>query len=210
MAGTKKGATDGGSEVAQMRRDEQERQQRIREGTTKISDLFGSQFNDDFYEGRKQSFIDYAMPQLNDQHQDAVKQLAFALSRRGALDSSSRAGQEADLERRRALLETQVKSQGADYANTAKANVESARSDLINTLNATGDVEGAVQGAQARAAVLSQTPGYSPLVSLFSDFTSALGQQAAAERAFAYGAGPRPAINTGLFGTPRGAVDVRG
>lgn len=206
----KKGASDGASEVAQAREDEQARQQRIREGTGKISELFDSQFNDDFYTGRQDSFVNYAMPQLSDQHNDAVKQLTFALARRGALDSSSRAAQEAELERRRALLETEVKSKGADYANTARANVEGARSDLINTLNVTGDVEGAVQGSQARAAVLSQTPGYSPLVSLFADFTSGLGQQAAAERAFSYGAGPRPSINTGLFGAPSGAVDVRG
>src|SRR5690606_19291435 len=122
-----------------------------------------------------------------DQHQDAQKQLAFALARRGAMDSSSRAALEADLERKRGLLETEIKDKALDQANAARANVESARSDLVNTLNATGDTEGAVQGAQARATVLSQSPGYSPLVALFADFTNALGQQAAAERAFAYG-----------------------
>jgi hypothetical protein len=202
----KKGASNSGGEVAAIRRDEAERQRRIREGTKRISDMFGAQFNDNFFNSRRDSFTNYAMPQLADQHRDAAKQLTFSLDRRGALDSSSRAKLEADLERKRALLETEIRDKGLDYANSARANVEGARSDLINTLNATGDVEGAVQSAQARAMVLSQSPGYSPLVSMFSDFTNSLGQQAAAERAFAYGAGPRPAFSTGLFGTPAGAV----
>ena len=202
----KKGASDGGGEVAAARAEEQARQQTIRDGTQKISDLFDGQFNQDFYDKRRDSFVNYASPQLADQHKDASKQLTFALERRGALDSSSRASLGTELEKKRALLETEIKGKANDFANTARANVESARSDLTNTLNATGDVEGAVQSAQARSAVLSQTPGYSPLASMFSDFTGALGKQAAAERAFSYGAGPKPAISTGLFGTPRGAV----
>lgn len=205
----KKGASNSGSEVARVRADEAARQERIRQGTSRISDIFG-QFDDEFYEGRRDSFTNYATPQLQDQHQDAQKQLTFALDRRGALDSSSRASQEGDLEKRRGLLETEIKDKALDHANTARSNVEGARSGLIQTLNATGDTEGAVNSAQARATVLSQSPGYSPLVSLFSDFTAGLGQQAAAERAFSYGAGPKPTFSTGLFGTPRGAVENRG
>jgi hypothetical protein len=67
-------------------------------------------------------------------------------------------------------------------------------------------VTGAVNGATARSQILSAVPGYSPIASLFSDFTAGLGQQAAAERAFSYGAGPRPAVNTGLFSPRSGAV----
>jgi hypothetical protein len=202
----KKGGSDGSAEVAAARSEEQARQQAIRDGTTKISDLFDGQFNDQFYDGRRDSFINYASPQLADQHKDASKQLTFALERRGALDSSSRASLGTELERKRALLDTEIKDKASDYANSARANVESARGDLVNTLNATGDVQGAVNSANARATILSQTPGYSPLASMFVDFTSGLGKQAAAERAFAYGGGPKPAISTGLFGTPSGAV----
>lgn len=202
----KKGGSDGGSEVAQVRADEAARQERIRTGTAKISEMFDGQFTDEFYDKRKEAFTGYALPQLADQTKDAQKQLTFALDRRGALDSSSRASLGTELEKKRALLETEIKDKGTDFANTARANVEGARSDLTNTLNATGDTEAAVKSAQARSAVLSQTPGFSPLASMFSDFTAGLGQQAAAERAFAYGAGPKPAVSTGLFGTPRGAV----
>jgi hypothetical protein len=202
----KKGGTDSGAEVAAARSEEQARQQGIRDGTTRISDMFDTQFNDDFFQGRAKSYEDYALPQVQDQFGDAKKQLVYALTRRGALDSTSRASQEADLEKRRAIQETSVKDQALNYANTAKANVEGARSDLVNTLNATGDVDAAVNSATTRAQVLSAVPAYSPVSQLFGDFTAGLGKQAAAERAFSYGAGPRPAVQTGLFGPRAGAV----
>lgn len=198
--------TDTGSEVDAARREEELRQQRIRKGTSKIGKLFDSQFNKDFYKGRAQSYRDYAMPQLADQFGDASKQLTFALDRRGMLDSSSRASLGGELEKRRALQEQKIKDDALNYKNAAKANVEGARADLTNMLNTTGDVDAAVRGATTRAQVLSAVPAYNPISQLFADFTSGLGQQAAAERAFAYGGGPRPALNTGIFGPRSGAV----
>jgi hypothetical protein len=73
-------------------------------------------------------------------------------------------------------------------------------------LNATGDAQGAATSAVARSAALSQPAAYSPLSNLFADFTGALGTQAAAERAYAYGGGPRPTVSTGLFAPRKGAV----
>lgn len=202
----KKGGTDGGSEVQAVRDQEAARQEQIRSGTARISDLFSSQFNPAYFDKQRDNYVNYAKPQLDDQHKQAQKQLTFALDRRGALDSSSRASLAAELEKKRALAEADIKGKAEDYRTNAMANVEGARGNLIQTLNATGDVEGAVNSANARAQVLSQVPGYSPLSALFADFTAGLGQQAAAERAFAYGAGPKPTFSTGLFGTPKRSV----
>ena len=202
----KKGASDSGSEVAQARADEQARQERIRQGTERVSTMFDSQFTPQYFNDRASSYENYALPQLADQHTDAKKQLVFALDRRGALDSSSRASLEAKLERERALAEQDIKGKAIDYKTSGMTNVEGARSNLITTLNATGDAEGAVTSATARAAALSQLPGYSPLSQLFVDFTSALGKQAAAEKAFSYGGGPQPAYSTGLFAPNSRAV----
>ncbi len=202
----KKGASDSGSEVDQVRADEAARQAQIRNGTSRIASMFDSQFTPDFFNKQAKNYTDYAQPQLESQTKDATKQLTFALDRRGALDSSSRSSLAAELERRRALAAADIAGKAQDYETSAKANVEGARSGLIQTLNATGDVDSAVASANARAAALSATPGYSPLSALFADFTSGLGQQAAAERAYAYGAGAKPTYSTGLFGTPQGAV----
>lgn len=205
MSGGGKGGSSS-RQVKAIRNDEAERQRRIREGTAKIEDMFGNQFTDSYFDEQRDNYLEYALPQLSDQHTDAVQQLTFALDRRGALDSSSRASLEADLERRRALLETEIRDKANAYRTETMAGVEDARSDLISTLNSTGNAEAAVNNASARAKVLSQPPQYSPLAQAFADFTTALGQQAAAEKAFSYGAGPKPTISTGLFAPRAGAV----
>lgn len=200
------GGGGGGSYTDEIRNEEADRQERVRTGSKRIEDMFGAQFNDGFYDKQASNYLNYAQPQLDDQSKNAKKQLTFALDRRGALDSSSRSSLEADLAKRTGIAGTEIKDRANQFKTEAMAGVEGARGDLLSTLNATGNVEQAVNSANARAKVLSQPTPYSPIAQAFVDFTSGLGQQAAAEKAFAYGAGPRPAVSTGLFGPRSGAV----
>lgn len=200
------GGGSSNSYTQSIRDDEAARQERVRTGTKRIEDMFGEQFDDAFYDKQAQNYMDFAQPQLDDQYKDAAKQLTFSLDRRGALDSTSRSSLEADLGKRKAIQDTNIKDMANQFKTDAMAGVEGARSDLISTLNATGDVDAAVNSANARAKVLSQPVAYSPIAQAFADFTTALGQQAAAEKAYAYGAGPRPTVSTGLFGSRSGAV----
>lgn len=164
------------------------------------------QFGDEFYSGRKNAYLDYATPQLNDQYSEAQKQLAFSLDRSGLLDSSVRAQKEADLRRLYDQNRQQVADQGLNYETTARSNVEDARSNLIAMLNSTGDVEGAVNAANARAKALSASDTYSPLANLFSSFTGTLGQQAALEKSAALANSYSSGGTTGLFGTNKKSV----
>lgn len=204
----KKGGTDTAAEAKAAREAEAARQAKIREGTSQINTLFDGQFNDAFFDGRRDSFTNYALPQLNDQYGDALKQLTFALDRRGALDSSSRVNMQSRLERQRALQEQDIKSKALDYAGGARSDIEGSRAELIAALNATGDVESAVNGATARAKALSAVPAYSPLAAMFSDFTSTIGQEAAAQRAYDYSASPL-SKGTSLYGAQAKSVKVR-
>ena len=195
-------------DAAIARADEQARQDRIREGTQRIGTVFDGQFNDQFFDGRRQAYIDYAKPQLEDQYGDAQKQLTFALARGGNLNSSVRGEKAADLQQRFDLTKQEITDKGLSYANEARSNVEGARSDLVGMLNATGDAEGAANSAITRASTLSQPAAFSPLSQLFGDITAGLGQQAALERAAAFSGGAvKPTFNTGLF-APRSAVQV--
>lgn len=193
----------GGGEAAAMRRDEQERQRKIREGTGRIDDIFG-QFNDDFFSGRRQAFLDYATPQLEDQYGDAQKQLTFALARGGLLDSSVRGQKAGELQKEYDLTKQQVADQALASETDARNAVEDSRANLVAMLNSTGDAQGAANMAINRASALSKPVPFSPLVGLFSSFTQGLGQQAALERANYYSGGQTGArYNTGLF-APRG------
>lgn len=203
------GGGKGSKASAQARADEQARQERIRQGTERIGTIFDGQFNDQFFDARKQAYMDYATPQLQDQYADTQKELTYALARGGNLNSSVRGEKVADLEKKFTLAQQDISDKALAQANATRSQVEGARSDLVSMLNATGDAEGTANSAINRATALSQPEAFSPLSSLFSDFTAGLGTQAALERANSYGAGVPQRYNTGLFGGNRNSVKVR-
>lgn len=203
------GGKSGGGEAERARREEQQRQKRIREGTTRVNSIFDGQFNEPYFEGRKQAYIDYANPQLEQQRDSAQKELTFALARSGLLDSSVRGQKAGELQQKYDLNKQQIADQALSYSGEAKSAVEDARAGLINTLNATGDAEGAASSAINRASALSKPAAFSPLSQLFADFTAGLGTQAALEKANYYSGGQTGArYNTGLFAPRSNAVKV--
>jgi hypothetical protein len=205
--GKKGGSKAAEKQAKQDRADEQARQQSIRDGTTKVNSIFDSQFTPDYYEGQKKAYSDYATPQLDDQYSDAQKQLTFALARGGNIDSSAAAGQTADLQKQYDLNKQKIADDALSYGAKAKTSVEDARTNLVSMLNSTGDAQGAATSAISRASALSQPAAYSPLTSLFADFTNALGTVAAQNRANTYGAGSG-ATGATTFGTNKNAVKV--
>lgn len=204
MSGGGKAGDLANQQAQQAATDEATRQAGIRSGTTSINSMFDSQFTPDFYDKQQKNYVDYAQPQLDQQHANAEKQLTFSLARGGNLDSSVRAQQEGQLAQENAAASQGIKDQGNQFANDAKNNVETARQNLISTLDTTGDATGAATAATNRAEALAKPPAYSPVVNAFADITSGLGQQAAAERSYYYGGGPMPSGGvTGMFGVPR-------
>jgi len=201
----------GGTDVLALdaQRQEQERQGNIRNGVSGINQTFDTNFNDDFFAKRRQGFLDYANPQLEDQYADTRKQLTYWLDGRGLLDSSIRADKEAELQKKYDLNRRAVADQALDFETQTRNQVSDARSGLIRDLQSTGDASGAQQAAATRSAALSTPATYSPLASLFGDFTSALATQANLEKGAAYSGGViKPAYNTGLFAPNAGAVKV--
>lgn len=199
----------GGKEAAAARAEEQQRQARIREGTQRINGIFDNQFTDDYYGNTRQSYLDYANPQLEDQYAKAQKELTFALTRAGLTDSSVRGQKVAELQKEYDLNKQKVADEALSYGTKMRTNVEDARGNLVSMLNATGDAEAAANQAVNRAQVLSEPAAFSPLSQLFTNFTQGLGTQAALERANYYSGGAiKPTYNTGLF-SPRQSMEVR-
>jgi hypothetical protein len=160
-------------------------------------------FDEDFFKNRRQSYLDYATPQLQKQYQDAQRELTYSLDRGGNLDSSTNATQTADLGSLYKTNEQAIADKALGYETEARTAVEDARSDLVKTLNATGDAEGAATSAINRASALSRPDTYTPLSQLFADFTSGLGTQAALERAEASSRKNYAKYDTGLFAPGR-------
>lgn len=204
------GKKGGGGEAKKARQDEQARQDKIRTGTGRVNSIFDSQFNDDYFKGQQQKFLDYANPQLEDQYGEAQKQLTFALTRGGLLDSSVRGEKAGELQKKYDLNKQQIADEALAQSGKARNSIEDARSGLLSALNASGDAEGAANEALTRASALSQPAAYSPLAQLFGDFTAGLGTQAALEKANYYSGGQTGVrYPTGLFAPNTNAVQVK-
>lgn len=207
--------TSGGNDSAYYRQQEQDRQDRIRRGTASIGNTFDRTFTPAFFDRQRQNFDNYALPQLHDQKTAADKSLLYSLSRSGNLESSTRAGQEGDLQREYGQRSQQIADQGLSFENQTKGNVADARDNLVATLNATGDATAASQSAINRAQTLSQPATYDPIGSLFSDVTGNIANTAAAQRAAYYagqygaGGGSGGGGGANWFGPQAGAVTVR-
>ncbi len=131
-------------------------------------------YDDAFFNKAYQAQLDYALPQVDRQFEDAQRQLQYGLARQG-LSQSSQAGQlQAKLERER-----QLAVQGEqDKANTVRQKqrqaVEDERSNLVSMLQSTGDVQSTMNAAAARKGIIESAPAIEEVGPLFQNTTASL------------------------------------
>lgn len=172
---------------------EAQRQARINQGMGQVNNTFG-QFNDDYYGGIRNAYMDYVQPDFNKQYEDAQRQLALALARQGVSSSSIAADRQSNLQDMYNKNQLQLQQQADGYVNDRRSAVEQARGAVVSQLNASGNAGQAGQQAIAQASSLQALPEFSPLGSLFGAATDGLRYQMAAEQ---NGVARR---DTGLFG----------
>lgn len=159
---------EGETDEQRARRLEDERQARIKTGMGQINDQF-NRFDDAFYKGRSDAYMNFAMPQLDQQYEDAHRGLTFALARQGIGESAEgnrRFGnqrQEYDLNRQM-VVDRSIQA-GAD----ARRSVEDARAGLIQDLHNTSDPAAANAAALQRATYLQSNPAMQQLGTLFGN-----------------------------------------
>lgn len=170
-------SSGGDSGAAQARTDQTQRQARLDAGRNSIDQTF-SQFDDKFYNDRKQAYLDYQTPQLNDQYMDAQKNLVFALSRKGNLNSSVAAEGFGGLGKQYARGNEAIQSGAADFSNQARRDVEANRSDVLAQLSSTENADAASADALSRARAITQQPTISPLGMLFTNLTGVAADRA--------------------------------
>ena len=141
-------------------------------------------FDDDFFNQREQSYLDFALPQLEDQFEEQQDDLLFSLARNNRLNSQTRAESLADLQKQYDLQRTNINDDALSVANNARSAIESARSDLVLQNNSLADPTAVASLASQRANTLSQSESFDPLGTLFQNSTAGLAtaQQANAAR----------------------------
>lgn len=129
------------------------------------------------YDDRRQTQLDFYMPQLDDQFGDARDELAFALARAGLSSSTTAGERQADLSRDFQTQDARLRSQVDADVSDFRGRVQDAKSAVTNQLFATGDASLAANEALARQQRLAaDAPELSVLPALFGGITSGIGQ----------------------------------
>jgi hypothetical protein len=146
---------------------------------TADEDVFGPKeggFDDKFYQNRRDAYMGYYQPQLDDKFKTARDELTYALARAGTLNSSM-AGEKSDkLKQDYDVQQASVSSKADADVNQLKTRVAGEKSALVSQLNATGDASRAANEATSRTkAIYSEKPEYNPLGDIFAGVANAIG-----------------------------------
>lgn len=158
---------DRSAEIAAQK--ERERQARIKEGTTKVNEIFG-QFGDDYYGGIANTYQEHYQPLVDEQYDTAKRDLI--LSTPGGTGSSAFAKKLGDLEKayQRELVSLGERASGE--SNRYRSDVASNRSQLLSQLEAGSGVDTVASLAAERALALTAPPAFSSLGDLFAKFSA--------------------------------------
>jgi hypothetical protein len=162
------GGGGGASEryAREQRAEEKARQARIRSGMLSIDRQF-DRFDDGFYQQRADAYTRFAMPQLNQQYDNAFRGLTFALARQGIGASTEGNRRFGDLRGDFDMNRQAVVDRSMEASANARRSVADARAGLVADLHATADPAAAIAAALSRAAYLGTPQAPSPLGQLF-------------------------------------------
>lgn len=127
-----------------------------------------------FYDKAQQAQLDYALPQVDKQFQQAQRDLTYALARQGLGASSQGAKLQSDLEGRRNLAIQGEQDKARQVRNQQVSAVETERDNLTKMLQSSGDVASTMNAAAARKNVLDAAPAIQEVTPLFQNATGTL------------------------------------
>ena len=192
------GSSDNGADAAAQA--EKARQARINTGMDQINQQF-SQFDDPYYDAQAKAYSDYYNPQIDKQYSDARQQLILKLGQSGLINSSEGARQLSNLDYNYNNQKTAAANSAVTYGSQARTQVENARTQLINELNASADPAAAAASSTALVSSLATPPAFSPIGSLFASATPGLEQQAGLPNQFNPYGNSGPSVGGGSGGS---------
>ena len=175
------GGSGGDTGADDARAEEEARQKRIRDSRSSIDTIFNT-YDEDFYDRQRNAYLNYATPQVEDKFGDAMRELTFALSRSGKLDSALAGRREAKAQKMKDQAMIDVNKQADDLVYTMKGNMEKARGDLYDQASSLADVDAARTLAISNFDTTSKPPVYNPITDLFVKVTEGMATQADLER----------------------------
>ena len=163
-------------EYARQNAEEEARQGRITQGKANIDNAFAG-YDDNFYSGQAQNYMDYATPQIEDQYGDALRSLTNALSRNGVSQSSMAADRRAKIEKQLANAQTDAARQGQSFANDTRQSLAGVKNNLISQNQSLADPTLIANMAANQSIAASQLPSYNPVAQIFAGAAEGLATQ---------------------------------
>lgn len=174
---------DNSAQIA--RQEEEKRQGRITQGQQGIDQSFAG-FNDPFYQGYQDQYLNYYIPQVDDQYKDAVKRLTLQLAQTGNLTGSIGAKQLSDLQKNYDTQKLAITNNAQNAVQGLRGTIDQRKSQLYADNRAAADPGAASAAASSAAQYLQPAAPTSPLANVFGDFFSNLGNVSALNNARAY------------------------
>lgn len=146
---------------------EKQRQKDVRQGQKNIEAAF-SQYDDDYYGGFKQDYLDFYNPQIEREYNTTRGKLFTGLLERGMGESTVGAHKLADLVRRRDEEFTNAANQATDAANALRSKVENEKTNLYTLNLASADPQAINSRALASSTALAAPQAYTPIGQIFA------------------------------------------
>jgi hypothetical protein len=176
MSAANNAAQQANTQMAQQQRsDEIARQNSVNESIGNVNNAF-SQFNDSWFGNKRNDYLSYYTPQVDQQYAQAQQDTLYQLARQGLNNSSAGGKVYSDLARDYGNQKQSVQSGANAYEQQARAQVEAQRNNLINQATATANPSAAASAANNAVGSLQMiqpSGGYSPLAGLFNTFAGA-------------------------------------
>lgn len=149
-------------------RAQQKRQQRATEQAVAGIDKAFSGFNEPFYNKVTNSYLQFALPELQRQYQRAQGNMTFNLAGQGLGQSSAAQRAAADLSGAQSRAQTQVGQSAVDEANRLRQQIGQERAGLISQAQGAQYPGALTQQALATAATTQAPSTFAPLGQMFS------------------------------------------
>lgn len=171
------GKNSAGREARRARKEEEEREARVKSGTASIRGMFEKQFNDKYYADALETQKAQYAGEFGTQWENARKSLETALLRAGLYDSTEGNKRRADAELEKGRRQMEINSRAQAAVDSRKQNVLAAQDNVIGQLRSSADLNAANAAASQQLAAQNTPIPYSPLGSVFTDFTAGLAEQ---------------------------------
>lgn len=168
-------------QAREARRQEEARLKRIKTGQRSI-DMAFRPYDDSFFEDRRQSYIDFANPQREENTRLAAFNLANSLARQGILESSTAVNKRRDLTEADSAMGREIASSALAYENQARASIQDAKQRLLEQNAAVADPGIAARMSSISARNAAALPTFDPVTNLAANVAQGLATQADLER----------------------------